>query len=260
MRTLHYLPLLILTLVMIFLIGPFLIIVAASFSAGDTLAFPPQGFSLKWIAKVFTIDSFRASFVTSMFLAIGGTFAALLLGIPASYAMSRYKLPLSETVRTIVSTPMIVPGVIVGLALLRYLVVPYGVGITLALFMAHTALVLPYAVRVVTASLANLRSDIEEAAVLLGSSRIGAFFRIVLPNIRGGILSAFILGFVTSFNQVPVSLFLSGPGVRTLPVDMIGYMEVVFDPSIAALSSLLAFLSIGIVFAAERFLGFSRYV
>jgi putative spermidine/putrescine transport system permease protein len=174
--------------------------------------------------------------------------------------MSRYKLPFSETIRTIVSTPIIVPGIIVGLALLRYFVVPFGIGITLALFLAHTALILPYAVRVVSASLTNLRSDIEEAAVLLGSSRIGAFFRVVLPNIRGGILSAFILGFVTSFNQVPVSLFLSGPGVRTLPIDMLGYMEIVFDPSVAALSSLLAFLSIGIVFMAERFLGFSRYV
>jgi len=249
-----------LLLVLIFLIGPFLIIVAASFSAGDTLAFPPQGFSFKWILKVFTVESFRESFVMSMFLAIGGTFAALLLGVPASYAMSRYRLPFSETVRTIVSAPIIVPGIIVGLALLRYFVVPIGLSITLALFLAHTALVLPYAVRVVSASLNNLRSDIEEAAVLLGSSRLGAFFRVVLPNIRGGILSAFILGFVTSFNQVPVSLFLSGPGVRTLPVDMLGYMEIVFDPSIAALSSLLAFLSIGIVFAAERFLGFSRYV
>lgn len=249
-----------LLLVLIFLIGPFLIIVAASFSAGDTLAFPPQGFSFKWILKVFTVESFRESFVMSMFLAIGGTFAALLLGIPAAYAMSRYKLPMSETVRTIVSAPIIVPGIIVGLALLRYFVVPIGVSITLALFLAHTALILPYAVRVVSASLNNLRSDIEEAAVLLGSSRLGAFFRVVLPNIRGGILSAFILGFVTSFNQVPVSLFLSGPGVRTLPIDMLGYMEIVFDPSIAALSSLLAFLSIGIVFAAERFLGFSRYV
>jgi putative spermidine/putrescine transport system permease protein len=249
-----------LLLVLIFLIGPFLIIVAASFSAGDTLAFPPQGFSFKWILKVFTVESFRDSFVMSMFLAIGGTFAALLLGIPAAYAMSRYKLPLSETVRTIVSAPIIVPGIIVGLALLRYFVVPIGVSITLALFLAHTALILPYAVRVVSASLNNLRSDIEEAAVLLGSSRLGAFFRVVLPNIRGGILSAFILGFVTSFNQVPVSLFLSGPGVRTLPIDMLGYMEIVFDPSIAALSSLLAFLSIGIVFVAERFLGFSRYV
>ncbi|EKF59895.1 ABC transporter permease [Agrobacterium albertimagni AOL15] len=249
-----------LALVLLFLIGPFLIIVAASFSAGDTLAFPPQGFSFKWIVKVFTIESFRQSFLMSMFLAIGGTFVALMLGIPASYAMSRYRLPFSETVRTIVSAPIIVPGIIVGLALLRYFVVPIGVSITLALFLAHTALVLPYAVRVVSASLNNLRSDIEEAAVLLGSSRLGAFMRVVLPNIRGGILSAFILGFVTSFNQVPVSLFLSGPGVRTLPIDMIGYMEIVFDPSIAALSSLLAFLSIGIVFAAERFLGFSRYV
>ncbi|MCJ9753271.1 ABC transporter permease [Neorhizobium sp. BETTINA12A] len=249
-----------LLLVIAFLIGPFLIIVAASFSAGETLAFPPQGFSLRWIAKVFTVESFRASFGMSLFLAIGGTAVALVLGIPASYALSRYKLPGAEIVRTIVSAPIIVPGIIVGLALLRYIVVPFQVGITLALFLAHTALVLPYAVRVVSASLDNLRSDIEEAAVLLGSSRLGAFFRVVMPNIRGGIMSAFILGFVTSFNQVPVSLFLSGPGVRTLPVDMIAYMEIVFDPSVAALSSLLAFLSIGIVFIAERFLGFSRYV
>ncbi|KND18328.1 ABC transporter permease [Pannonibacter sp. Q-1] len=250
----------ILTLVLTFLIGPFFIIVAASFSAGETLAFPPQGFSFRWIAKVFTVESFQQSFVTSMILAIGGTLSALVLGVPAAYAMSRYRLPGAETVRFMVSMPIIVPGIIVGLALLRYFVLPIGLSISLALFVAHTALVLPYAVRVVSASLANLRSDMEEAAVLLGSSRLGAFFRVVLPNIRGGILSAFILGFVTSFNQVPVSLFLSGPGVRTLPIDMLGYMEIVFDPSIAALSSLLAFLSIGIVFAAERFLGFSRYV
>lgn len=247
-------------LVIVFLIGPFVIIVAASFSAGETLAFPPQGLSLHWIAKVFTVESFRESFVTSMILAIGGTAVALVLGIPAAYAMSRYRLPFAETVRTVVSAPVIVPGIIVGLALLRYFVVPVGMPITLALFLAHTALVLPYAVRVVSASLANLRSDIEEAALLLGSSRLGAFFRVVLPNIRGGILSAFILGFVTSFNQVPVSLFLSGPGIRTLPIDMLGYMEIVFDPSIAALSALLAFLSMGIVLMAERFLGFSRYV
>lgn len=251
---------LVLSLVVLFLIGPFLVIIAASFSAGETLAFPPQGFSFRWIVKVFTVESFRESFVTSMILAIGGTLVALLLGVPASYAMSRYRMPFAETVRTVVSAPVIVPGIIVGLALLRYFVVPIGMPITLALFLAHTALVLPYAVRVVSASLANLGSDIEEAAVLLGSSRLGAFFRVVLPNIRGGILAAFILGFVTSFNQVPVSLFLSGPGVRTLPIDMLGYMEIVFDPSIAALSSLLAFLSMGIVLVAERFLGFSRYV
>ncbi|MBB3455157.1 putative spermidine/putrescine transport system permease protein [Rhizobium sp. BK313] len=251
---------LVLFLLLVFLIGPFIIIVAASLSGGETLAFPPQGLSLRWVAKVFTVDSFRASFGMSMFLAIGGTLFALILGIPAAYALSRYKLPGGETIRTMVSVPIIVPGIIVGLAILRYLVVPFSFDITLALFFAHTALVLPYAVRVVSASLNNLRSDMEEAAVLLGSSRLGAFFRVVLPNIRSGVLAAFILGFVTSFNQVPVSLFLAKPGVQTLPIDMLGYMETTYDPSVAALSALLAFLSIGIVFLAERFLGFSRYV
>jgi putative spermidine/putrescine transport system permease protein len=251
---------LILCLLLVFLIGPFVIIVAASFSAGETLAFPPQGLSLRWIVKVFTIDSFRSSFAMSMMLAIGGTLFALILGVPAAYALSRYKLPFGETIRTIVSAPIIVPGIIVGLAVLRYLVVPFAFSITVALFFAHTALVLPYAVRVVSASLGNLRADIEEAAVLLGSSRVGAFFRVVLPNIRGGVLAAFILGFVTSFNQVPVSLFLSGPGLQTLPINMLGYMETTYDPSVAALSALLAFLSVGIVFVAERFLGFSQYV
>jgi putative spermidine/putrescine transport system permease protein len=253
-------PPLILFLLLVFLIGPFVIIVTASFSAGETLSFPPQGLSLRWMVKVFTIDSFRSSFAMSMMLAIGGTLFALILGVPAAYALSRYKLPFGETIRTIVSAPIIVPGIIVGLAVLRYLVVPFAFSITVALFFAHTALVLPYAVRVVSASLGNLRADIEEAAVLLGSSRVGAFFRVVLPNIRGGVLAAFILGFVTSFNQVPVSLFLSGPGVQTLPINMLGYMETTYDPSVAALSALLAFLSVGIVFVAERFLGFSRYV
>ncbi|MFD0982753.1 ABC transporter permease [Tropicimonas aquimaris] len=250
----------ILGLTLTFLIGPFLIIIAAALSAGNNLAFPPQGLSLKWFIKVFEVESFRASFGVSMFLAIFGTLAALVLGVPAAYAMTRFKVPGAETVKLIVSSPIIVPGIIVGLALLQYFVIPLGVGIGLALFLAHTALILPYAVRVVSASMENLRVDMEEAALMLGCTRFGAFRRIVLPNIRGGVLAAFILGFVTSFNQVPVSLFLSGPGLRTLPIDMIAYMEINYDPSVAALSALLAFMSIGIVFAAERFIGLSRYV
>ena len=250
----------ILGLTLTYLIGPFFIIIGAALSDGQSLAFPPQGLSLKWVVKVFSVESFRESFAFSMFLAIFGTLAALILGVPAAYAMSRYDVPGAETVRLLVAAPIIVPGIIVGLALLRYLVIPTGVGIRLALFCAHTALILPYAVRVVSASMDNLRTDIEEAAILLGCSRLGAFFRVVLPNIRGGILAAFILGFITSFNEVPVALFLSGPGVRTLPIDMIAYMEVTYDPSVAALSALLAFMSIGIVFAAEKFLGLSRYV
>ena len=247
---------LILGALILFLVGPFELILGAALSAGQTLAFLPQGLLLRWVAKFFTVDSFRASFTLSILLA----FAALILGISAAYAMARYRLPGAEVIRNVVSSPIIVPGIIVGLALLRYLVVPFHMNVVLALFLAHTALVLPYAVRLVSARLNNLRADVEEAAHLFDSGRLATFFRVVMPNIRGDILAAFILGFVDSLNQVPVSLFLTGPGVQTLPIDMLGYLERTHDPSVAAISALLAFLSIGIVFLAERLIGFSRYV
>ena len=249
-----------LALVLFFLLGPFAVIILAGFSAGDTLAFPPQGLSLRWYLTVFTIESFQGGFLLSLALAIGSTLAALVLGVPVAYAVARYRVPGGEAMRTLLTSPIIIPAIIVGLALLRYFVIPLGIGIVPALFLGHTALLIPYAVRVVGASLDNLRPDIEEAAVLLGANRLQAFFLTVLPNIKGGILAAFILGFISSFNQVPVSLFLTGPGVSTLPIQMLGYMEFTYDPSIAALSALLALMSMLIVLGAERSLGLSRYV
>jgi putative spermidine/putrescine transport system permease protein len=250
----------VLAAVLIFLLGPFVLIAFAGLSAGDTLAFPPQGLSLRWVKAVFEMESFQASFWLSLQLAVGATALALLLGVPAAYALQRYKLPGAEGVRSLVLAPAIVPGIIAGLALMRHAVVPLNVPVVAALMAAHVVLVLPYAVRVVTASLAHLRVDVEEAAVLLGATRFQTFFKVVLPNISQGLVAAFILGFVTSFNQVPVSLFLTGPGINTLPVDMLGAMEFVYDPSIAAISTLLALLSMAVVFAAERLLGLSKYV
>lgn len=247
-------------LVMLFLIGPFAVILLAGLSAGDTLAFPPQGISLRWVLHVLDSRTLHDAFALSFWLAVASTAAALLLGVPAAYALARYPVPGAEAVRAVVTSPAIVPGLIVGLALLKYFVVPLGLPVVAALFAAHTALLIPYAVRVVGASLANLGADIEEAAVILGASRVGAFARVVLPNIRSGVLAAFVLGFVTSFNQLPVSLFLTGPGVSTLPIEMLVQMEYTYDPSIAALSALLALMSLAIVFAAERLLGLSRHV
>jgi putative spermidine/putrescine transport system permease protein len=157
----------------VFLIGPFGVIIGAALNAGTIPAFPPQGLSLRWVVAVFAVESFRASFVLSVWLAVGSTLIALVLGVPVAYALARYPVPGKEAVRTIVTAPVVVPGIIVGLALLRHAVVPLGVPVIEALVLAHTALLLPYAVRVVSASLENLRPDIEEAAVLLGASRLG---------------------------------------------------------------------------------------
>lgn len=143
----------VLALVLLFLLGPFVVIILAGFSAGDTLAFPPEGLSLRWYLAVFGIESFRASFLLSLFLAIGSTLAALVLGIPVAYAVARYAIPGGEAMRTLLTSPIIIPAIIIGLALLRYLVIPLGIGIVPALFLGHTALLIPYAVRVVGASL-----------------------------------------------------------------------------------------------------------
>ncbi|HEY1722068.1 MAG TPA: ABC transporter permease [Magnetospirillaceae bacterium] len=250
----------VLGLIYLFLIGPFLVIIAAAFHGGDTLTFPPHNLSFRWIIAVIENDDFQSDFLLSVALAVAATFAALALGIPAAYALIRHRPRGAETIRGLLSSPVVVSGLVIGLALLHYVVVPLNLPVMVALFVAHTAILLPYAVRVVSASLANLRVDIEEAAVLLGASRLKMFRSIVLPNIRNGVLAAAILSFITSFNEVPASLFLTGPGVHTLPVEMMLSMELVYDPSIAALSTLLTVATLVIVFAAERLLGLSRYV
>ncbi|HSV53733.1 MAG TPA: ABC transporter permease [Burkholderiaceae bacterium] len=249
-----------LVLVLLFLLGPFLIVFIAGFSGEETLAFPPKSYSLRWISHVFTVESFQRSFGTSLVVGFGSTALALLLGVPVAYALSRYQFRGKELVRTLLTTPLIVPGIIVGLALLRYFVLKVDLPVVASLLAGHTTLLIPYAVRVVSASLANLRSDIDDAAITLGATRLQVFFKVILPNIRGGVAAAFILAFITSFNQVPVSLFLTGPGVSTLPIEMLSYMEFTFDPSIAALSTLLVVFTVVLVFITEKMLGITRYV
>ena len=137
---------------------------------------------------------------------------------------------------------------------------PVDAPVFLGLLIGHVGLLTPYAVRVVYSSLANLRVDIEEAAITLGATRLQTFRLVVLPNIRGAVIAAFFLAFVTSFNQVPVSLFLTGPGISTLPIEMLGHMENSFDPSIAALSTLLVLFTMAFVLVTEKVLGISKYM
>lgn len=251
---------LILYLALIFLLGPFFIIFIASFGAESTLAFPPSGFSLTWFEKVFSVRMFRDAFTTSLQVAVAGTTTALVLGIPAAYALVRFQFKGKEALEVLFSSPAIVPGLVVGLALLRFFVLVSGLPVFLGLYLGHTAILFPYTVRVVSGSLRNLDPSIEEAAQSLGASRLRSFIAVTLPNIRSGIVAAFILAFITSFNNVPISLFLTGPGVATLPIQMMLYMEYYFDPTIAALSTLLIVFTVAIVQGMERVLNISTHI
>lgn len=247
-------------LVYLFLLGPFLIVIVASFGAQETLRFPPQGLSLKWFINVFRVSMFLEGFKISILLAVVGTGIALLLGIPASYALVRYPFPGKSLLKNLCLSPIIVPGLVLGFSLLQYMVLVLKTSTLVSLFIGHTVLLIPYTVRVISASLMNFGRDVEDAAVSLGANRLRAFLKVVLPNIRSGIIAACILSFITSFNNIPISLFLSGPGVTTLPIQMLLYIEYYYDPTIAALSTLLILLTIGLVQLTERTVGLSNFM
>jgi putative spermidine/putrescine transport system permease protein len=247
-------------LVYVFLLGPLVIVLGAAVSDTTFLAFPPQGFSLRWFANVFNTTAFRTTFVISMQVAVLGTLLALIIGVPAAYAMSRYRIQLPKWIGNLFVLPVLIPEIVFGFALLSSVAVGLGIPVFPALLMGHTIMLLPYAIRVVGASLAQFDFAIEEAAISLGSPRLKTFFTVVLPNVRSGVIAASILAFITSLNNVPTSLFLTGPGVSTLPIQMLTYVENFFDPTVAALSVLLMMLTVAVMIVVERTLGLSHFV
>jgi putative spermidine/putrescine transport system permease protein len=243
-----------------FLLGPFLVILITAFSGDSSMAFPPNGFSLEWFQKVLAVRSFRDAFWISLGLGAASTTSVILLGTPVAYALVRFNFRGRDLVEVLFSLPVIVPELVLGFALLRYFVLFGNLPILMGLYLGHTAILFPFAVRVVSTSLRNFDPAIEEAAISLGASRLRSFLLVVLPNLSAAFLATFILAFITSFNNVSVSLFLTGPGITTLPISMLGYMEQYFDPTIAALSSVLIVITFVIVQLAERLLGISRMV
>ena len=177
------------------------------------------------------------------------------VGVPAAYALNRFRIELPKWLGTLFVLPILVPEIVFGFALLKSLTVGTGAPIFLSLLIGHTLIVLPYVVRVISASLASFDFSIEEAAISLGSAPVKTFFTIVLPNVRAGVIAAFILAFITSLNDVSVSLFLTGPGISTLPIQILAHVEQFFDPTVASVSVLLMFLTVAVMAIVERTLG-----
>ena len=247
------------TLVYIFLCAPLLIIVITAFDSSNVMSFPPKGFSMRWFINVFNSDTFMTTLGISIKVAVLATIIALIIGIPAAYALSRKNYRGKAVVQNIFLSPIIVPGVVLGFAFFRFLVIKLQLEVFTSLLIGHVIIVIPYIIRVVGSSLENLDFSIEEAAESLGATKLKAFFIIVLPNITSGVIAAFMLSFINSFNNVPASLFLTGPGVSTLPISMMSYVEYNYDPTISALSVILMALTVFIMFIVEKTLGLSNF-
>lgn len=246
-------------LVFAFLLGPLIIISFTSFEPGSVLKFPPEGFSLRWYENIFNVEMFMTTFQTSMLVSLLGNLLALLLGIPAAYALSRFQFRGKGLLNGIFISPVLIPGIVMGFAMLKYVIVVYHLPIYAGLLVGHTVLMLPFIIRVIASSLSNFDFAIEEAALSLGAGRLETFFKVVLPNIRSGIIAAILIAFLESFNNVDISVFMTGPGVSTLPIQMLTYVENNFDPTIAAISVVLMMITAVLMFIIERLMGLSYF-
>lgn len=248
----------IVALVYVFLLGPLLIIAATSFNASEVVQFPPKGISLRWFQNVLTSDTFMGTLGFSLKVSLIATIIALIIGIPAAYALSRENYKGKNLIKSFFLSPIVIPGIVMGFALFKYLSVKLQLSIFTSLLIGHAVVILPYIIRVVGSSLEGFDYSIEEAAMSLGATKIKTFFKVVIPNITSGIIAAFMLAFINSFNNVPVSIFLTGPGVSTLPMSMMSYVEYTYDPTVSALSLILMVLTILIMLVVEKSLGINK--
>ena len=202
---------------------------------------------------------FLETFKISILVSLAGNLMALLIGIPAAYALSRYDFKGKQLLNAVFISPVLIPGIVLGFTFLRYIIVEYGIPVYAGLFIGHTIIMLPFIIRVISSSLSNFDFSIEEAALSLGAGHVETFFKIVLPNIRSGIIAAVLIAFLESFNNVDISVFMTGPGFSTLPIQMLTYVENYFDPTIAAVSVLLMILTAGLMFLIERLMGIAYF-
>lgn len=245
-------------LVFFFLFFPLVIVLVTSFGENSVVEFPISGFTFKWYENALTNDAFINSFLLSVQVSLIATLAALIIGIPAAYALTKYSFPGKTMMKDFFLSPTVIPGIVVGFSLFKFIVVQMQMDVLTGLYIGHFLISLPYVIRVVGSNLDQLDYSMEEAAWTLGATKIQTFLQIILPNIRNGIFASFMLAFINSFNNIPVSQFLSGPGVTLLPTQLMGYIEYNYDPTVSALSVMLMLLTIFLMFLIEKALGLSK--
>jgi putative spermidine/putrescine transport system permease protein len=242
------------------ILGPILIVVLVSFSPTDFFAFPPRGLSLRWFREFFALPSMRGAFLLSLEIALAASLLATLLGTLAAVFLCRRRGGWIGLLHSLFLSPLVFPTIIVGVALLlvfRRL----GMPILPGLILAHVLLGTPYCIRAVLTSLYGVDVSLEEAGQSLGANPLWTFLLITLPLIRPGLLSGWLFAFIVSFGELNTALFLTGPGVTTLPIEIFSYLQ--FQGSqlvIAAASTLQICLIVVLVLTIERVVGLAGMV
>ena len=249
-----------------YILLPLVFVTWLAFFRQEIPSFPPEGYSLRWFAAILDQRKFVDGFTTSAEVGVLATLFGLALGVPAALGVARQRPRLRAPLSNLLLLPLIVPGVVLGTAMYVFHVELENaldvdvIGTFYALVAGHVVIVIPWVVRLVTASLAGVDRTIEEAAQSLGANPWTTFWRVTLPAIRPGVVAGALFGFVTSFGNLELSLFLVGPGTTTLPIVILQYLEWKIDPTIAAVSVVQIALIGAAMLVTDRYVRLARVV
>jgi putative spermidine/putrescine transport system permease protein len=247
-------------LIVAFLAVPVLFVIFYSFNKTAYFRFPPQGLSLRWYGNFFHLRSFLRGAWVSLALAAVVTPLAVAIGVAASYGLVRGRFKAAAVINGLLMSPIIIPGVVTGIALMTMFNL-MGSGWSFGnLVIAMTLVCLPYTVRTISANLHGLNASTEEAAINLGASRWTTFRRVVLPQIRPGIVGGMIFVFATVLEDVSVVIFLTSYRTSTLSIAALGYLRNKDDPTIAAMATMLVAVTVGLVFIIQRVIGLEKFM
>jgi len=249
-----------------FILLPLVLVTWLAFFRQEIPSFPPEGYSLKWFGAVAGNKAFVNGFILSFQVGVAAMVIGLALAVPASLAIARRRFRGRGAVNALLLMPLVVPGVVLGTSIYVFQIeteIATGLpllGQTAGLVAAHVLIVIPWAARLVTASLAGFDPAIEEAAKNLGAGPWTTFRRVTLPSIRPGIVAGALFGFVMSFGNLEMSLFLVGAGRTTLPIAILQYLEWKIDPTVAAVSVMQIALIGAAMLLTDRYVKISRVV
>ena len=229
--------------VLAFLVLPILVIIPMSFTSGNLLAFPLPGLSLRWYESLFEGDAWVDATRNSLIIGLAATALAMVLGTLAASGLSRMVSPLKTFIIGLILSPVLIPIVITAVGMYFFFADAGLSGTYPGLILAHTVLAVPFVVITVLASLERFDGTLLRAAATLGAGPLTAFRRVTLPIILPGIASGGLFAFVTSFDEIVVTLFLAAPTQRTLPRQIFSGVREYVSPGIAAVATLLIVMS-----------------
>ena len=243
-------------LILIFLVLPLFIVIPISFSSASFLQFPPEEFSLKWYRNFFGSEIWMRALWNSVKIAIMSSLIATVLGVMAALALTRYKFKGKNLIFSFLISPMIIPVIIIAIGAFFQFSRLRLVGNYYTIVLAHAVISVPIVLITISAALQVFDRSLEYAALSLGASPLVTFFKVTFPIIRPGVISGALFAFITSFDEVVISFFLSTYRSITLPRHMWSSLREQIDPTIAASSSLLivtaVFLLIFVSILAKR--------